>query len=555
LLFLFSPVLSFAQQPPPGEDIGAQAERMREEAKKRQLELLERKMKPWLEFQEEKEKQRIYKDVSFVLKGVQITGTTIFNPQDFQPLYLPYLDKRVSFRDLKVIMEQIKDEYKKRGYLAVSAYLPEQDISDGVLEIRIIEGKLGKLRIEGGSSLIKKFFHSQEGEVLDFKLLQRDLLRLNFNPDVQIKALISPGEKPQTIDVTLKAKDYFPHHLGTGADNQGTRAVGKYRWSFFYRSSNLSDKLDYLFLSSVFSSRSFGQGLSYSLPIGTYGTRLGIEYYFFKMKLGKEFKPLDITGKSNDYTAYINWELALKEDFRANLETGLNLKSLRKRQGETIITKEELRIPYFDFNFLWSDRNGNIGWNPRFSFGIPDFLDGSPRNNDLASRDGSERFFFKFENTLSRLQKMPFESHLVARLHLQAASHTLPSSQQLQLGGINSIRGYPEGDYLADTGGILNLEWFFPLYFIPDGFKVPFALIDLKQQLNPVVFMDIGGGKLKRVNDGERRDKFLLGIGAGFRVRLHDKVNFFVQWAQDLGDRPRSGAGSSEFNFIFQAQI
>jgi hemolysin activation/secretion protein len=124
------------------------------------------------------------------------------------------------------------------------------------------------------------------------------------------------------------------------------------------------------------------------------------------------------------------------------------------------------------------------------------------------------------------------------------ASHTLPSSEQLQLGGANSVRGYPEGEYLADTGGTLNAEWVFPR-----------AFKSLHKYAYPVVFMDMGAGRLKRVDTDEKRHRFLMGAGVGVRFQIDRYFSLRMDWAKRLGDRPTQGQGPSTFYISAQSEI
>lgn len=163
LLFaLPSPLL--AQDPSPGQEPAAQAERFKTqtETEKKQLEKKEGKA-PEIEIQPEQKKPSSLKGSSFILKKVTVTGATVFRDADFQPLYQPYLNKKITFEDIQSIIERIKTKYKEKGYLATTVYLPEQEIKEGKIEIRVMEGKMGKLNIEGNNyfsaELIREFFH------------------------------------------------------------------------------------------------------------------------------------------------------------------------------------------------------------------------------------------------------------------------------------------------------------------------------------------------------------------------------------------------------------
>jgi hemolysin activation/secretion protein len=117
------------------------------------------------------------------------------------------------------------------------------------------------------------------------------------------------------------------------------------------------------------------------------------------------------------------------------------------------------------------------------------------------------------------------------------------------------VRGYPEGDFLADTGAIVNFDWIFPMYILPESLKLPYSDVPMKRQFEPVVFMDLGGGRLNKQLPLERRDKFLMGIGGGIRVRLYKNVFCRFEWAKAVGARPTGGAGPSSFNVSIQTEL
>ena len=100
------------------------------------------------------------------------------------------------------------------------------------------------------------------------------------------------------------------------------------------------------------------------------------------------------------------------------------------------------------------------------------------------------------------------------------------------------MRGYPEGEYLADIGATLNVEWVFPCYIIPKEIKLPYAKAPLREQLQPVIFMDLAGGKIKKPALGERPNRFLMGAGGGLRFSFNKNLFLRLDWAERPGDRP-----------------
>ncbi|MCX5699007.1 MAG: BamA/TamA family outer membrane protein [Candidatus Omnitrophica bacterium] len=556
LSFVLLPLQANAENPSPGDEVGAQAERFKAQSQREREQLQKAKS---LKVEIEKKKALVPHKPAFILKGVEVIGNTILRPEDFRPVYEPYLSKQVTFDDLDVIVEKINKKYEQKGYLTTNVFIPEQEIKDGMVEIKIVEGGMGELTIEGNkwfpASLIKKYFHIKKKEPLNVQKLQGDILRLNKNPDLEAKAVISAGKEPGASDITLKIKDHFPWHFGVGEDNLGTRLTGKYRTSFTVRGINVTGNGDKLFSSTILSKSSFGQFVGYSIPVDTFGTEVGMDMTYFRMKLGKEFEPFDITGETQMYTPYLVKELYLSDDLETTVKVGLDIKSIKKKIDGDITANDQLRIPYFEFNFISNDNFGQTVFTPRFNFSTQNFLGASSRNHPTSSREGTGGFFFKYEQFLSRTQQMFFDSYCILRSGFQWATHTLPSSEQFQLGGMNSVRGYPEGDYLADIGGNLNFDWVFPLYLIPASWKFPHSEVPLQRQIQPVFFVDMGGGRNRKALSGERKDKFLMGIGGGLRIRFNNNFNLRLEWAKHVGDKPQSGSGPSTFYFTFQGEI
>ena len=553
---------AFAENLPPGQEPGAQGERVYNQFERRKAVLEKKKAKaPKIEMEKRKETPAPA-GVTFLLKEIKISGSTIFKPEDLKPLYQSYLDKKVSFQDLDEITKKIEDQYVQKGYLTATAYIPEQNIKDGKVELKVVEGMLGKVTVEGNkwfsSALIRKFLHLKKNEPVNIPRLQKDILRLNQNPDLEVKTLLQAGEVAGTTDIVLRAVDHFPYHVGVGEDNQGTRLTGKYRTTFHLRSSNLTGRADSLFISNILSADTVGASAGYSLPVDTHGTSIGMDMTYFNMTLGKELRTYNITGVTQIYDPHISKELYLTEDFQANTTVGMEIKVIKKKVAGTVTTDDQLRLPYLGFNFTKSDAFGGGGetnFSPQFTFGTSHFLGASVRNHPSASRDKTGGFFFNYQQNLSRLQKMFWDSYIAVRSFFQGSPYTLPSSEQCQLGGINSVRGYPEGDYLADIGGSISSDWMFPAYFIPKRWKLPWGDTPLRRQIEPFIFTDVGLGMLNKVLPGERDHKFLMGMGGG--VQFHFQKNFYVrvQWAKAMGDQPAGGGGPSTFYLTCQAEI
>ncbi len=547
----------------PGEQPAAQGSRFQAESEQKKKEAQKKEIKaPQIEVAQEKAAPPAAPGLSFTLKSVKVTGVALFKPEDLYPAYASYIGQQVDFNDLEQIAAAIKNRYKKEGYLTTDVYIPEQDITQGEVEIRVSEGRLGELSVEGNKwfsgALLVKFIHFKKNQILNIFKLQKDLLRLNQNPDLDVTAVLSPGKDPGSTDIVLKIADRCPYHAGFSYDNQGTRLVGKDRFSFSFRSTNLSGLNDSFAVNRLASATSAGEFLSYTFPLGTKGTRIGFDFTNFFTKLGEEYSDLDITGSTQIYTPHLSLEMYLSQDFQAYADLGIDIKSIRKRNNGNAVTSDQIRMPYAAFDFAKTDSflgGGQTIFAPRFSFSLDHCLGATNRDHALASRPDTGGFFFKYEQALKRIQRAAWGSFISIRSQFLTASHTLPSSEQLQLGGLNSVRGYPEGEFLADIGVAVNFEWAFPGYIFPKGYKLPYAKMALRDQFQPVIFFDLGEGKLKKVNAGEERRRSLKGAGAGLRFQFNRNFYLRLDWAKSLGDEPTQGQGESSLYLTCQAEF
>ncbi len=550
---------TYAQNVPAGESIGGQATRQQQEVEKIRKRVESKKPSANAVETTAPESTPLEKSkISFVLKAIDIQGMTIFSHEQMASLYASFLNTTITYVEINTIIDRIKTKYKQSGYFTTTAYLPQQEIKNGFLAIVVIEGRIGKVRVEGNkyfsSQWISSYIHASRGGVLNINELNRDVLRLNQNSDLQVKAVLSPGQEPGTVDVTLKVHDQLPWHAGVTMDNQGTRLLGYVRGGTYLRSTNVTGRGDSLFISSNMNSRSAGESITYRTPIDTQGTTLGISYSHFWMRLGQEYKSFDIKGISDQGSVDLNKELYLTENIQVNGITGLYVKSILRTQLDQETSDDQLRIPYLGIDLSENDNMGTTSFSPRLEFGTSGFMGASSMDHPSGSRADTGGFYALYTQTASRTENLFWESYLRLSSQFQATSHTLPYSEQIQIGGEGSVRGYPEGDYLADLGGYGTVEWNFPMYLIPKDWKLHNSQTPLRHQIEPYIFVDMGGGMLKEVLPGERATESLWSAGGGFRVHLYNSVYFNIDLAQHLGDKPTSGSGPSTVSFSLQVE-
>ena len=99
------------------------------------------------------------------------------------------------------------------------------------------------------------------------------------------------------------------------------------------------------------------------------------------------------------------------------------------------------------------------------------------------------------------------------------------------------------------------MDWIFPFYPLPKEYKLPYDETPLRSEIQPVIFMDLGGGNIERKMVGEKGYKFLMGLGGGLRLNFYNKFNARIEFAQAIGATPTANSGPSTFHLTVNFEI
>lgn len=550
-----------AATPSSSETAGAEQARLanEEEFRKRAEQLRTEAEHGKTEIEEQaKTGETLKEGMSFQLKGVKLTGNDSISSEIFQPIIQKYTGKEVRLAELQDLSTDIKKEYRERGYIAAYVYIPPQSIADGIVEITVIEGHLGYIEVTGNKwysqKVIKRFLRLVPGQVLFYDNLRQALSFLNKHRDVKVKAVLKPGKEAKTTDLDINVQDKFPVHVGADVNNLGTKNTGKNRVGFSLTDTNLLGQMDQLTSRFQLGSRSWAIGSDYNIPVHSSGTLLGISYTRSHVKLGGPFKGLDIVGNATTYGVYALQPIFSKAWVDATLNLGFDWKSIKNKMLGTYSGRDELRILNTGMNLEFTDKWGKTFFPQSFHAGFSGFLGANRKVDPNASRSGTGGQFTIYRSSLIRYQRLPLDMMFVFRGQSQLSNNPLPPSEQLSLGGALAVRGYPEGEYLADYGAYMTNEIYVPTYFFPKDWKLPYSKEPLRKQIQGVGFFDFGGGALRKPLTGEKESRTLGGTGLGLRVRLFDKVYARVQWAAAVGSRPQTTGADSAFYYGVSAE-
>ena len=86
---------------------------------------------------------------AFELKAIAFDGNTAFSDDELRALAAEIVGKEVSIEQLELLRLAISRKYAEAGFVNSGAALDDQDVAGGNLVVRIIEGGLTKVVVDG----------------------------------------------------------------------------------------------------------------------------------------------------------------------------------------------------------------------------------------------------------------------------------------------------------------------------------------------------------------------------------------------------------------------
>lgn len=545
-------------QPPPSASAEIHERKVREEAEK---ELLEKKPPQPVEIEEETS-EAAEPGVEFFVRSIRLRPSPVMPttvalnlliPSDeLKPVIAPYLNRSLTFKDLKELCKKLREAYHSRGLFALIG-VPPQGIQGDEVTLEVLVSIMGDLHIEGNhyfrASKIKSYWRISKGEILRYDKIVQGIQDMNEHPDRLVKSGLKAGLKPGTTDVILKVEEHLPVHAKYSFDNQGAKLTGHERTGFMLRHNNLLSVDDTFLIGTNFGETYGALFLQHKIPLNARGTDFIYGFSHSQVNPKKEFKPLGVNGISQTYNFSLRQKLHSGRRVTAGAHVGFDFKEKRTRTRSVTTVWDRLRILSTGGEMQFRDKTGIWTAEQEVAFSFSPHGDGYL----LTSRQ-AESHFFKTTLSLERNQRLPFGTSGVVRVQGQLSPGKLPPQEEILLGGATSVRGYPESDYLGDQGVLTNVEYHTPFFLLPKQLEFPRGQ-PVRNQIQLIAFWDHGYGRLRQPSETEHRTRNLMSVGGGFAIQVLKYAGLRFEWGVPLADDPLTESGKSQFHFHVQAEI
>lgn len=402
--------------------------------------------------------------ITVTVQAFHFAGNTLLTGVELERVVAPWLHHPIGFNELQQAPAAVARAYRNAGWL-VNAYLPRQEITDGVVTIRIVEAVYAGARLEGvepehvpAEQVLAHFdVRQKKGEALNLNDLDRALLLADDLPGVAVAGSLQAGQHPGETELLVRTTDEPPYGARLLLDNAGARSTGTRRaiaMMHLYSPMNGGDQFDGTFLHSKGNDY---LSTSYSLPVGDDGWRVNVTGTYLDYALtASDFSALEASGRSTNIGFGGSYPLIRARQQNLYLDLRIARDTYRNRANSAVQSN-------YHINSLSADLTGN-----RFD----DFGGGGSTQASVSWTSGRVALhtlnlgeipalsgaFNTFDLRVSRQQVIAERWTLLATLRGQLGSKLLDSSQRFYLGGPNGVRAYPVNEGSGNRGALLNVE-------------------------------------------------------------------------------------------------
>lgn len=467
------------------------------------------------------------------VQKIQVVGSTILSQDEINALVKPLEGRSATLEQLRQIADKITEIYLNRGYITSRAVLPPQTITAGIVQIKVIEGKLGPIEVEGAKRLHQSYIRSRirlgAGIPLSTASLEDQLRLLRVDPLFDnVEASLRAGEGESILIVRVSEAN--PFQSSFSFDNYSPPSVGSERLGVSLRHRNITgngDELAAAYYRSLGDSDVFD--FSYRVPLNPMNGTLQLRAAPNRNSIVQApFDTFDISGKSHLF------ELSYRQPLRRTpieefaLSAGVTYQTGRTflagkpfpfgigpdAQGVTTTTAIKLGQDY-----IRRDPQGAWALRSQFTIGTSLF---DATQNEGSIPDGQ---FLSWLGQVQRVQRLNDKHLLILQSDLQLSANSLLPSQQFVIGGGQSLRGYRQNVRSGDNGFRVSIEDRITLQRDASG--------NPKLQLAP--FLDAGTVWNVANNPNKlTNQRFLAGAGLGVIWEPIRRVNLRIDYAFPL---------------------
>jgi hemolysin activation/secretion protein len=482
------------------------------------------------------------------INSIQVEGASKLSQRRIAKITRPHEGTCLTLSGINSILQELTNAYIEKGYITSRALLEPQDLSQGNLRIRIIEGRVESIELTPQSTMqsrqLMTIFPFIRNSMLDLRDIEQGIDQLNRLPSNKATMTIEPGSDLGASKVMIHNVQERTWRPVLGFDNLGQDNTGRTQNTFGLEKDNfigVNDQAAFYFTTTkpqFFDQyeNEWKEGYSQSVT-GLFSIPFG--YWLLSGSVSSFHYSTIIKGTNQDYTSKgdtIAARIALDRVIWRDADSKLSLGAFFQYRDvmnyfdeEKLLTSSyRLSSAGLALSYVRRILGGVLSLSLEHAWGLPGMSmeiygassSSSPNvpQTDFRKISGSLNWYYPFQ-----LAGQHFAWTLSARG--QYSQETLYGSERIYLGSFYTVRGFKETAIGGDSGGYIRneLAWSVPQKWLP--FKEHVAT-----GLQVFVAYDYGG----IVTDSH--DSYVRGEVKGMAVglRTSGKLALEAAWSRPL---------------------
>lgn len=458
---------------------------------------------------------------TFAIRAFAFEGNRQLGDEALQRAVSSYLGEGRNVQDLLAAKAAILKAYGDAGYGLVAVGFPQEIGKDGVVRLRIVEIRPGKVRVTGNNAYSEANIRAQlpalkDDAMPDQEALSRQMFLANDNPSRSIQMNFAPGAAPGEMELELAVRELDALRLGVTLENTGNRQTGTYRLGLIAHHSNLWDKSHIGAVSLATSPEKPDAvqqlGLFYQVPLAELGDTVTFTASHSSVNSGLVANAFDVSGQGQSVGAHYQRNLARDFYGKHVLDVGLDYRAYKNTVNffginlGVDVDERPLGIAY-----QFSHRDPSLEWGA--GAGYVANIGGGARNDNAtyaASRVGASANWDLLRFNAGVKYRCDSDWIFSVALDGQSSNKPLIPGEQFGIGGLRSVRGYEEREITGDSGERIGVEISTPQ--IAGAHRL-------------VAFADSASMRRNNPQVGELAFKSITGYGLGWRMGLDNGLN------------------------------
>ena len=471
----------------------------------------------------------------------------------------------ITIEQLDSIAQSVTDYYREHGFILATAFVPEQEVSDGVIHLKVLEGRLGSVTVSNNQifspETVSAAFNHELGQPVTEERIESALRRINDLPGVRVRGSFSPGKNVGETSLNLGVLDEQSWSSSLLLDNHGSPTTGEVRLFATLELLNLRNKGHRLQIGAL---RSQGSGstyglIEYGMPVtdddrGRVKGTLSTNQFSVTTQLGTAAR--SVVGQTDNFGVSGTYQFVRSRTFNLSGEASFTQRNVlfTVQDVANLSTDQKIQVGNLgiDYNQLWDAPqllfSGHLGVDQGHILSGAEQDQSTDFTNVLFTGNLLKRF--SIHNWLTKNESY---YNFVIKLNGQYTDKYLSSVEQFSLGGPNAVRAFSVSDVSVDSGAYTGFELFFDS---PVNFSKKISWLD---PVRPYVFFDYGYGVIRSASGDINQDVVLKAYGFGLRLSFANRGTANLIFAKPktarFDDNASDVTGKSRVFFDIRYQI